>query len=117
MRISGWDCKWRVKQEQGTPMGVRAPRRVFSRREIAERAMGTEFVVILTEGFDEVAGVAQVNKQVFVEALITELAVEAFDIGVLRRLARSNKAMPDIVIVAPALERNAGKLRAVVSQQ
>lgn len=79
--------------------------------------MGPQLIVILAEGFDEASGMAQVREEVFVQALVAELAIEAFDISVLRRFTWADKTVPDVVLVAPALEGDAGKLRAVVGQK
>ena len=56
----------------------------------------------------------QADKPVFVQALVAKLAVEAFDVRVLDRLARSNEAQRDAARVGPRVERAAGKLRPVV---
>ena len=44
-------------------------------------------VVIDPPGFDGFPGILQVQKPVFVEAFVPELAVEGFDEGILNRLA------------------------------
>lgn len=57
--------------------------------------MRTVQVVVIAEGVDQLAGVVEVEELVFVEALVAELAVEAFDIAVLRRLAWRDEAVMD----------------------
>jgi len=49
--------------------------------------MRTGLVVFLTPAFDQEAGFVEGGEPVFVEAFITELAVEAFYESVLRGLA------------------------------
>ena len=64
--------------------------------------MRAELVVVFAEGFDQIAGVREVDKLVFVEALIAELAVEAFDVAVLGGFAWGDEAVGDLAIVGPA---------------
>lgn len=71
----------------------------------------------MAEGFDDFAGVGEVAEQVFVEAFVAKLAVEALDEGILARFSRRNKAVADLVVVAPALERDTGKFWSVVGQE
>ena len=54
-------------------------------------------------------------KPVFIEALIAECAVKALDVSVLRRAARLNQDVLDVVLLRPSHERPAGELRPVVS--
>ena len=49
-----------------------------------------------------------------VEALVAELAVEAFDVAVLRRAARFDQDVHDTVLLRPGDEGAAGELRHVV---
>ena len=49
--------------------------------------MGSDLVVILPPLFNEAAGFVEGGEPVLVEAFIAELAVEAFDVGVLGRFA------------------------------
>lgn len=49
-----------------------------------------------------------------VEALVAELAVEAFDVAVLHRLARIDQSMLDAVPLGPDNEGPAGELRTIV---
>ena len=71
-------------------------------------------VVVDPPGFDRRLCVDQADKPVLVEAFIAKLAVEAFHVGVLDRLARANETQRDAVSVGPRIERASGKLRSVV---
>ena len=51
---------------------------------------------------------------VLVQALVAELAVEALDVGVLRRLAGLDQAQLDAALVGPLVERPARELRPLV---
>ena len=53
-------------------------------------------------GLDDVLGIGDAEKPVLVQALIAKLAtIEAFDIGVLDRFARTNEAQFDPVSIGP----------------
>lgn len=79
--------------------------------------MGSCLVVVIPEGIEQIPGVLEVDKLVFVEALVAELAVEAFDVTVLGRLARGDEAMRYLALVGPTFQRQAGKLGSVVGEQ
>lgn len=78
----------------------------LSRGQISERAVRPELVVIVPEDFDQFPGVVKVEEPVFVEAFVTEFAVEAFDVAVLRRFAWRDKAVGDLPLVVSTLARN-----------
>lgn len=59
----------------------------LGRGQAAERAVRAEVVVVFAEGLDQFTGMREVDKFVFVEAFVTELPVEAFDVAVLGGLA------------------------------
>ena len=90
--VGGYDCKGRV--------GL--VRRKLGRSQISEWAVRPELVIVFAEGFDQFAGGRQVDKFVFVEALIAELPVEAFDVAVLGGFAWGDEAVGDLAIVGPA---------------
>ena len=74
-------------------------------------------VVIFAEGFDQISGVLEVDKLVFVEALVAELPVEALDVAVLGGFSGRDEAVLDLAVVCPALQRQAGELGSVVGDQ
>src|SRR5579863_4641494 len=93
-----------------------APRGKLGRRHFAERAVRTCLVIIFAEGLYLFLGVFEVDKLLFVQALIAELSVKALDVAVLGGFPWGDEAVLDLVIVRPALERQARKLRAVVGE-
>ena len=54
---------------------------------------------------------------IFIEALIANLAVEAFNIGVLIGFSGLDKLVSDLLFVSPGIQSTASKLRAVVGKQ
>jgi hypothetical protein len=71
-------------------------------------------VVVDAPRFDLDLRVDHADKPVFVQAFVAELAVEAFDIRVLDRLARANETNRDTRGVGPRVERPAGEFGTVV---
>ena len=53
----------------------------------------------------------------FIKALIANLAVEAFNIGILIWFSGLDKLVSDLLLVSSGIQNAAGKLRAVVSEQ
>lgn len=78
--------------------------------------MWTVQVVVVAVGVDQFARVMEVDELMFVEAFVAQLAVEAFDIAVLRRLAWRDEAVMDGVFMRPALQRQARELGSVVRE-
>jgi hypothetical protein len=97
-------------------MGARAPGKL-GRSHFTEGAMRALVVVVFAERFEQFAGVGQVDELVFVEALVAKLAVEAFEVGVLGGFSRGDETVRDVVFLAPAIQGESGKLRAVVGEQ
>lgn len=87
------------------------------RRQIVERVVRTGLVVVVPEGVEQFPGVVEGDELVFVEALVAELAVEAFDVAVLGRLARGDEAISHLAFVSPVLQRPTCKLRPVIRKQ
>lgn len=110
----GIGCKRRTDQSL---RGPRDFRRKLDWRQIAQRAVRTVVIVVVAESLDEFPRVRQVSKLVFVEALVAKFAVKAFDEAVLRRFARRDEAVGDVMVVRPALECQTSKLRPVVREQ
>jgi hypothetical protein len=82
---------------------------------VVEGAVGTDFVVVAPPGFNLCSCVRQVEEPVLVQAFVPELAVEAFDEGVLDGLAGSDELNPDLGMVGPLVEGAAGELGTVVA--
>jgi len=53
---------------------------------------------------------SEIAEVVIVQALVTELAIEALDVGVLRRLASCDELQIYRFAVGPAIQRAAGEL-------
>ena len=60
---------------------------VFGRGQSPQAAVWSELVIVLPPGLDQVARFGQPEEKMFIEALVTQFAVEAFDKGILDRLA------------------------------
>lgn len=69
--------------------------------------------VILLRVFKRVAGIAHCSKQRFVERLVSQFAVEAFNEAVLLGLSRRDVMPIDADCLNPFKDRRAGELRAV----
>ena len=67
---------------------------VFGWGQSTQAAVWPELVVILAPSFDQVSGFGEPEEKMFVQTLVTKFAVEAFDEGVLHRLAGLNVACP-----------------------
>jgi len=63
------------------------------------------------------AGIGQAGKPVFVEALVAQLAVEAFGIWVLCGFSRSDEIDADTVLVCPLVQGFAGEFGSVVHEE
>ena len=58
-------------------------------RQVAQCAVRAHLVIVPAPFLDDPSGLSQAAKPVFVQTFVPELAVEALDEGILRRLARS----------------------------
>ena len=76
--------------------------------------MRADGVVVDAPGLDGAPGIGEVQKPVFVQACVPELAVEALYQRVLDRLARLNEPQGHAGSLGPQVHRLAGELRAVV---
>lgn len=74
-------------------------------------------VVVIPEGLDQLPGVLEVDKLVFVEALVADPVVEILDVAILGRPAWVGEAMVDQMIVSPAFHGQTGKLGPIVGEQ
>ena len=86
----------------------------LSRRYPSDRSVWSHLVVVLAPDGDDLAGLRQGFEPVLVEAFIPELAVEAFNVGVLGWLARLNQDVLDASCLHPCHEGPACELRSVV---
>ncbi len=86
----------------------------FLGRGVAQGRMGPLGVVVDPPSFDDLAGVAEIEEPVLVEAFIAEPPVEGFDEGVLGRLAGLDEIEPNAVALGPFVERLANHLGTVV---
>ena len=80
-------------------------------------AVRSNLVVVTPPVGDDVAGLGERDEPMLVEALVAELAVEAFDVAVLRRAARFDQDVLDAVLLRPGDEGAAGELRPVVPSE
>ena len=71
-------------------------------------------VVIVFPERQDLAGVRERAEQRFVQQLIPQAAIEAFDEGILLRLAGCNVVPLDLAVLRPAQYCHAGELGAVV---
>ena len=60
-------------------------------------------------------GIGKAQKPVLIEAAIPELAVEALDEGILRRLAWLDESQRDLPLTRPKEHRLAGKLSTIIA--
>lgn len=71
-------------------------------------------VVIQPPVFNLGSSIVQTDKNMFVEALIPELTVEALNIGILGRLPGLDKVQFDTVRIRPGIHSLADEFRSVV---
>jgi len=71
-------------------------------------------VVVAAPLGDQHSGVCEVVEVMVVQALVAELAVEALDVGVLRRLAGCDQLQIDPPTIGPSVHRSACELRSLV---
>ena len=79
------------------------------------RRVRPDVVVVEPPALDHGAGLGEVGEDLFVQALVAQLAVEALGGAVLLRLARRDVAPVDAGSVGPFQHGSAGHLRAVVA--
>jgi hypothetical protein len=76
----------------------------------------SDLVVILPPAFDFVFSVIDIAPPVLVQALIADLAVEAFDVSILLGFPRLDKLMINFPLVGPGIESGSRKLGPVIGQ-
>src|SRR5437667_11139776 len=72
-------------------------------------------VVLLPPGLDLLLGLGQRGEVMLVQALVPQLAIEALDETVLDRMPGPDEVEADALRTRPLIERQADKLRAVVT--
>src|SRR5215813_905346 len=77
--------------------------------------MGSMGIIIDPPGLDDPARHRQATERVLVKAFVAEAAVEAFDEGVLHRLAGRDVMPTDAAVLLPAQHDVGGELAAVVA--
>src|SRR5258707_173230 len=76
--------------------------------------MRPDFVVVPPPKLDLLLRVGEIDKPVGIEALVSKLAVEAFDVAVLGRLAWPDEVQLHAPLEGPGIERLGDELRTVV---
>jgi hypothetical protein len=84
------------------------------RRDAADGAVRPHLVLVAAPARDLLPGLVQRLEPLLVQALVSELAVEALDVGVLRGLAGVVDQVLDAAAVGPGHEGAAGELRPLV---
>src|SRR5436305_1398230 len=79
-----------------------------------QRAMRPHLVVVASPRADHDSCMFEGAEVVIVEAFISKLAIKAFDIRVLRRLAGSNEFEINAAGVSPSIQSSAGELRSLI---
>ena len=74
------------------------------RCQVAERAVRSLGVVLDSPVLNDLSCVRHRQEPVFIQALVPEAPVEALDVGVLDRLARSDEAEYHMMLVGPRSE-------------
>src|SRR5512140_105807 len=74
-------------------------------------------IVVLPPAFNSIASFGHRFKQVFVQALVSQSAIEALDNRVLNRLSRLNEAQVNAFSPCPSVQVDSSELRPVVELQ
>ena len=77
--------------------------------------MRPDVVVVLSPGVDDCSRIVNAGEPIEIEAVLTELAVEALDEGVLGRLAGLNEVQLDAAFLRPEEHRLTCQLRIVIA--
>jgi hypothetical protein len=85
------------------------------RRASAQPRVGPHFVIVLLPSGQNDASLPHRGEQRLVQALIAQLAVEAFNESVLLRLAGRDVVPADTAVLGPGQHRAAGQLCAIVA--
>lgn len=88
-----------------------------SRRDATDAAVWSDLVVVAPPVRNGLPGLLKRLEPVFVQALVAELPVEAFDVAVLHRLARLDEQVPHAMLDRPGDEGPARELRPIVNAE
>src|SRR5208337_4843483 len=80
---------------------------------ISQAAVGPFFIVVKTPSIDLIRSIFQAQKPVLVQALLPKTAVERFDKGIVRGLARPGKIYDHPMGIGPQINFLGDELRAV----
>lgn len=83
------------------------------RRHAVQRGVRPDAVVVHAPRVDLLPRVRRVAEVLLVQALVPQLAVEAFALAVLRRLARRDPMQLDATLVGPLVERLRGEFKSL----
>jgi hypothetical protein len=75
----------------------------------------TVLIVFFSLGFDHILGIPLAGEDVYIQVLVVELGVEAFNVGILPRAARCDVERPRPAFVQLALEGLGYEFGAVVA--
>ena len=84
------------------------------RYSVVDRAVRSNFVVVSTPSLAFSLRLVEAQEPVGVQTFNPELAVEAFDVGIIGRLARPTEVESDVVHEGPEIEFLADELWSVV---
>ena len=85
----------------------------FERRQVAERGVRPDSVVVVAPEGDLSARVIQGVEDLLVQQLVAQAAVEAFDEGILLRLAGIDAVPGNVVLIGPLQDGPTGELRPI----
>lgn len=80
-------------------------------RDATATAVESNFVIIASPVGDDLTSLGERCEPMLVEAFVTELAVEAFDVAVLCRASWLDQEVLDAVLLRPGDEGATGELR------
>ena len=85
----------------------------FERRQVAERGVRPDSVVVVAPEGDLSARVIQGVEDFLVQQLVAQAAVEAFDEGILLRLAGIDVVPGNVVLIGPLQDGPTGERRPI----
>lgn len=86
----------------------------FVRRQLPQGTMRAHRVVVRAPRFFPRVGVVETDERMLIQTFVAQPAVEAFDVRVFHRLARTDELQLDAMFVRPCIERLAYELWPVV---
>ena len=85
-------------------------------RLVVQLAVWPDLVIALPLAFDFVSGMVDIAPPMLIQALVADLAVEAFDVSILIWFTWLDKLMVNFSFVGPGTECGSRELRPVVGQ-